>query len=42
MKQDELCRGICTPSYLSRIENNLVIADDGLYTLLFERLGINY
>ncbi|PAC36550.1 hypothetical protein CEJ87_05785 [Caldifermentibacillus hisashii] len=42
MRQDDLCRGICTPSYLSRIENNHVVADEEIYILLFERLGIAY
>lgn len=42
IRQDDLCRGICTPSYLSRIENNHVVADEEIYILLFERLGIAY
>lgn len=31
-----------SPSYLSRIENNQVIADEEIYNLLFNKLGINY
>lgn len=42
IRQDDLCRGICTPSYLSRIENNHVVADEEIYILLLERLGIAY
>ncbi|GIO27985.1 helix-turn-helix transcriptional regulator [Ornithinibacillus bavariensis] len=40
--QTDLCMGICTPSYLSRIENNLIEADDEIYSLLFERLDLSY
>ncbi|PFM64017.1 hypothetical protein COJ48_13740 [Bacillus cereus] len=40
--QEELCSGICTPSYLSRIENKRVIANEEIYKLLFNKLGINY
>lgn len=40
--QEELCSGICTPSYLSRIENKRVIANEEIYRLLFNKLGINY
>lgn len=40
--QVELCTGICTPSYLSRIENNQIYADEEIYTLLFNKLGISY
>ncbi len=40
--QEELCEGICTPSYLSRIENNHVVADENIYKLLFHKLGIDY
>ncbi|MFJ6211040.1 helix-turn-helix domain-containing protein [Lysinibacillus sp. NPDC092081] len=28
IKQDDLAIGVCTSSYLSRIENGLVIADE--------------
>lgn len=40
--QEQLSNGICTPSYLSRIENNLISADVEIYTLLFEKLGLSY
>ena len=41
LKQDDVAIGICTPSYLSRIENGVVIAEHALYEQLFKRLGIN-
>jgi HTH-type transcriptional regulator, quorum sensing regulator NprR len=40
--QADLCVGICTPSYLSRIENNLILAEQEIYGLLFESLGLSY
>ncbi|WP_010289594.1 helix-turn-helix domain-containing protein [Kurthia massiliensis] len=42
MKQDALAIGICTTSYLSRIENGLVQADKTIYNMLFERLKMNF
>ena len=42
MKQDELAVGICTSSYLSRIENGLVEAEQVMYEMLFERLSLNF
>ncbi|MDC3411979.1 tetratricopeptide repeat protein [Aquibacillus sp. 3ASR75-11] len=41
MTQEELCYGICTPSYLSRIENNHVHPDKSIINLLFSRLAIS-
>ncbi|AWE07607.1 sugar-phosphatase [Lysinibacillus sp. 2017] len=41
LKQDDVAIGICTPSYLSRIENGIVIAEYSLYEQLFARLGID-
>ena len=41
LKQDDVAIGICTPSYLSRIENGVVLADYSLYEQLFARLGID-
>ena len=32
--------GICSPSYLSKIENNILIADNEIYKLIFQKLGI--
>lgn len=40
--QKEICYGICVPSYLSKIERNLVQADEDILQQLFERLGIKY
>ncbi|MBY6273984.1 MAG: hypothetical protein C6W57_02665 [Caldibacillus debilis] len=42
IRQEDLCQGICTTSYLSRIENNKTIANEEIYRLLFDRLGLDY
>lgn len=42
LKLEELSEGICSVSYLSRIENNLVEVDDSYYELLCEKMEINY
>ncbi len=39
---DEVAEGICSTSYLSRIENNLVRFQEPYLKLLFEKLDINY
>lgn len=41
LKQDDLAVGICTSSYLSRIENEVVVAEDNVYAYLFSRLGVD-
>lgn len=41
LKQDDVSVGICTTSYLSRIENGVVIAESNVYEMLFARLGID-
>jgi tetratricopeptide (TPR) repeat protein len=41
MKQLVLAKGICTPSYLSKIERNLILPSEDIVTLLFNRLGID-
>lgn len=41
MKQIVLAKGICTPSYLSRIEQDQITASEEIVSLLLERLGIN-
>ncbi|WOV89127.1 tetratricopeptide repeat protein [Sporosarcina oncorhynchi] len=41
MKQIVLAKGICTPSYLSKIERNLIHPSDDVAELLLERLGID-
>lgn len=40
MKQSVLARGICSISYLSKIENNQTSASEEVLELLFERLEI--
>ncbi|MCP8969482.1 helix-turn-helix transcriptional regulator [Ectobacillus ponti] len=40
MKQEELCRGICSVSYLSKIENDRLVPSADILRLLCERLGI--
>ncbi|MEK4129697.1 helix-turn-helix transcriptional regulator [Solibacillus sp. FSL W8-0474] len=42
LKQDEVATGLCTPSYLSRIENGIVIAEYALYEQLFAKLNIDF
>ena len=41
LKQDDLAVGICTSSYLSRIENGVVIAEQQIYEQLLARLGLD-
>jgi ribosome-binding protein aMBF1 (putative translation factor) len=41
LKQDDVAVGICTTSYLSRIENGVVIAEKTVYEMLLARLGID-
>ncbi|WHT48039.1 tetratricopeptide repeat protein [Sporosarcina thermotolerans] len=41
MKQIVLAKGICTPSYLSKIERNLIEPSEDIAELLFNRLGID-
>ncbi|MFC5734429.1 helix-turn-helix domain-containing protein [Cytobacillus gottheilii] len=41
LRQDDVSLGICTPSYLSRIENGVVIAEQTVYEMLLARLGID-
>ncbi len=38
--QEGLCKGICTPSYLSKIEQGKASPSDEIIQLLFERLGL--
>jgi len=42
MSQDTLAVGICTTSYLSRIENGLVEPNDVVYKMLFEKLQLDF
>lgn len=41
MKQVVLARGICTPSYLSKIERNMILPSEQIVTLLFNKLAID-
>lgn len=40
--QEGLCKGICTISYLSKIENSIATPSDQIVELLFKRLGLNF
>lgn len=40
--QEGLCKGICTVSYLSKIESGKAVASDQILHLLLERLGLQY
>ena len=42
MTLEELANGVCTASYLSRIENNLVDVSEDYYSLLFKKLNVDY
>lgn len=42
MNQDTLAVGICTTSYLSRIENGLVQPNETVYRMLFEKLQLDF
>ena len=42
MKLEDVSSGICSISYLSRIENNQSKPDEDSLKLLFERLDLNY
>lgn len=39
---EEVSKGICSTSYLSRLENNQVKLQDPYLKMLFEKLSINY
>lgn len=41
MKQIVLAKGICTPSYLSKIERNMINPSEEVVELLMERLGMD-
>ena len=41
MKQISLARGICTPSYLSKIENNSIVPSQEVVDLLLKRLELS-
>ncbi|CAM3114281.1 helix-turn-helix transcriptional regulator [Filibacter tadaridae] len=41
IRQDELAQGICSPSYLSKIENGTAIPGDEVQHMLLQRLNIS-
>ena len=42
IKQVQLSDGICTPSYLSKIESNSIVPSEEILELLFERLSLKF
>ena len=40
--QEGLCKGICTVSYLSKIESGKAVPSDEIWTKLLERLDLEY
>jgi len=42
MKQITLAKGICSTSYLSKIENNQTVPSEDVLHLLLNRLNLNY
>ncbi|MGL5416743.1 MAG: helix-turn-helix domain-containing protein [Clostridium sp.] len=42
ISQKTLAKGICVPSYLSRIENGEFLPSDDVISIIFEKLGIEY
>ncbi|MGL4453232.1 MAG: tetratricopeptide repeat protein [Sarcina sp.] len=42
MSQKNLSKGICVPSYLSRIENGELLPSDDVISIIFKRLGLNF
>ena len=42
MKQVTLAKGICSTSYLSKIENNQTVPSEDVIKLLIDRLDIDY
>lgn len=42
IRLEDLSSGICSTSYLSRIENNVVDVGSSYYQALFEKMNINY
>lgn len=42
LSQESLCKGICSISYLSKIETGQVVPNSDLYDLLLERLKIGF
>lgn len=42
IKQVQLAKDICTPAYLSKIENNLIVPSEEVRAQLFKRLNVHH
>lgn len=42
LKQEYLCKGICSVSYLSKIEKGSIVASDEIIKMLFNKLDIDF
>jgi transcriptional regulator with XRE-family HTH domain len=42
ISQKNLCKGICVPSYLSRIENGELIPSEDVISIIFSKLGLSF
>ena len=42
ISQKALSKGICVPSYLSRIENGELIPSEDVISIIFNRLGLTF
>ncbi|QUH18584.1 helix-turn-helix domain-containing protein [Alkaliphilus sp. B6464] len=42
LKQEYLCKGICSISYLSKIEKGNIVPSEDITRMLFKRLGVNF
>ena len=42
LKQEYLCKGICSISYLSKIERGNIVASEEIVKMLFKKLGIDF
>ncbi|NLB91017.1 MAG: helix-turn-helix transcriptional regulator, partial [Clostridiales bacterium] len=42
MKQEVLCKNICSVSYMSKIESDTALPSEEITVLLFRKLGIQY
>ena len=40
ISQKQLSKGICVPSYLSRIENGELLPSEDVISVIFDRLGL--
>lgn len=42
ISQKQLSKGICVPSYLSRIENGELLPSEDVISVIFDRLGLKF